>query len=37
MLDIINDDKRANGNASIDDEFIEPIIALNIDTSLGNL
>ena len=37
MLDIINDDKRANGNASIDDEFIEPIIALNIDTSLYNL
>ena len=37
IVTLINEDKRANGNASIDNEFIEPIIALNINTSLYNL
>jgi diguanylate cyclase (GGDEF)-like protein len=37
MVDIINDDKRANGNAFIDDEFIESILSLSVDTSLYNL
>jgi diguanylate cyclase (GGDEF)-like protein len=37
MVNYINEDKRANGNASIDNEFIEPIIALDINTSLYNL
>ncbi len=37
IVNFINEDKRANGNASIDNEFIEPIIALNINTSLYNL
>lgn len=37
IVNFINQDKRANGNASIDNEFIEPIIALNINTSLYNL
>ena len=37
IVSLINDDKRANGNASIDSEFIESIIALDINTSLYNL
>lgn len=37
MVDIINDDKRANGNAFIDNEFIQSITALSVDTSLYNL
>jgi diguanylate cyclase (GGDEF)-like protein len=37
IVNLINEDKRANGNASIDNEFIEPITALNINTSLYNL
>ena len=37
MLNLINEDKRANGNASIDNSFIGPIIALDINTSLYNL
>jgi diguanylate cyclase (GGDEF)-like protein len=37
IVNLINEDKRANGNASIDSKFIEPIIALNINTSLYNL
>ncbi|MDZ7817791.1 MAG: GGDEF domain-containing protein [Aliarcobacter sp.] len=37
ILTLINEDKRANGNAIIDDEFIEPIKALNINTSLYDL
>lgn len=37
IVDIINEDKRANGNALIDDEYIESIVALRVDTSLYNL
>jgi diguanylate cyclase (GGDEF)-like protein len=37
IVDIINEDKRANGNALIDDEFIESIVALKVDTSLYDL
>ena len=37
IVSLINDDKRANGNASIDSEFIESISALDINTSLYNL
>ena len=33
----INEDKRNNANARIDEEFIKPIIALNINTSLYQL
>ena len=37
IVTLINEDKRANGNASIDNEFIEPIEALNINSSLYSL
>lgn len=37
IITLINEDKRANGNSSIDEEFIEPIISLKVDTSLYNL
>lgn len=37
ILTLINEDKRANGNAVIDDEFIEPIVALSVNTSLYDL
>lgn len=37
MVRLINEDKRSNGNSSIDDEFIEPIVSLNVNTSLYNL
>ena len=37
IVSLINEDKRANGNASIDSEFIESISALDINTSLYNL
>ena len=31
---LINEDKRNNPNATIDEEFIEPIVALSVNTSL---
>ena len=37
IVTLINDDKRNNPNATIDEEFIEPIIALCIDSSLYEL
>ncbi|MFA6740815.1 MAG: GGDEF domain-containing protein [Arcobacteraceae bacterium] len=37
IVTLINDDKRNNPNATIDEEFIEPIIALCIDCSLYEL
>jgi diguanylate cyclase (GGDEF)-like protein len=37
IVDIINNDKRANGNALIDEEFIDPVVALRDDTTLYNL
>ena len=37
IVTLISEDKRANGNSSIDEEFIEPIIPLKVDTSLYNL
>jgi diguanylate cyclase (GGDEF)-like protein len=37
ILTLINEDKRNNPNATIDDEFIEPIIALCVNTSLYEL
>jgi hypothetical protein len=37
ILTFINEDKRNNANARIDEEFIEPIPALNINTSLYEL
>ena len=37
ILTLINEDKRNNPNATIDEEFIEPIIALNVNTSLYEL
>ena len=36
IVSLINDDKRANGNASIDSEFIESIIALDIKGTSKN-
>ena len=37
ILTLINEDKRNNPNATIDEEFIEPIIALSVNTSLYEL
>lgn len=37
IINIINEDKRENGNTIINNEYIEAIIALNVDTSLYNL
>lgn len=37
ILTLINEDKRNNPNATIDDEFIEPIAALCVNTSLYEL
>lgn len=37
IVTLINDDKRNNPNATIDEEFIEPIIALCINSSLYEL
>ncbi len=37
ILTLINEDKRNNPNATIDEEFIEPITALSINSSLYKL
>lgn len=37
ILTLINEDKRNNPNATIDEEFIEPIVALSVNTSLYEL
>lgn len=37
ILTLINEDKRNNPNATIDEEFIEPIIALSVNSSLYEL
>ena len=37
IVDIINNDKRANGNARIDERYIEQITALNVTSSLYEL
>ena len=37
IVTLINDDKRNNPNATIDEEFIEPIIALSVNSSLYEL
>ncbi|PUE63494.1 GGDEF domain-containing protein [Arcobacter caeni] len=37
IVTLINEDKRNNPNATIDEEFIEPIIALSINSSLYEL
>ncbi|MDD3055796.1 MAG: GGDEF domain-containing protein [Aliarcobacter sp.] len=37
IITLINEDKRNNPNATIDEEFIEPIIALSINSSLYEL
>jgi diguanylate cyclase (GGDEF)-like protein len=37
MVTLINEDKRNSPNTTIDEEFIEPIVALNVNTSLYEL
>jgi diguanylate cyclase (GGDEF)-like protein len=37
IVTLINEDKRNNPNTTIDEEFIEPIVALNVNTSLYEL